>query len=328
MPVYNAGRYLDAAVESILAQTLTNFRFAIFDDGSTDGSYERALAWAQRDARIVVQRGAVRSGVTAGAQSAAAMAETEFVARMDADDVAYPERLAEGLAALRANPAAVLVGSLYELIDGDNRILRGAEAYRILCPTPPFAHATIMYRNRAFREAGGYRIDSEYFEDQDLYRRLAPLGEILVINRPLLGLRHAGQNFRLRHAALDMVRQIDRQYGEGTAIPPPRAKVSPLAFYSLAVLAILAAERPRSIGPMLAHSRFWPPRLYLGVAAMIAVAELSPRLARAIGRLRMVLREAVARRRLVPGAVYRWPLRQSARVPARRAADPGPAPAG
>jgi glycosyltransferase involved in cell wall biosynthesis len=308
MPVHNAGPYLDLAIESILKQTFREFRFAIYDDASSDGSYERVCAWSERDARIAMTRGSARLGPRASSQAAAELAASALVARMDADDVAHPERLELGLAALIANPAAILVGSTYELIDGDGRIVRSAESRRILGHSPPFAHASILYRRDAFNAAGGYRAGTDFFEDRDLYQRMAKQGALLVINRPLLGLRHAGQNDRLRHEPLSVVRQIDRHYHALDKPAAPHARVSPIAFYSVAVLQILSLSRPRLLAPMLIHSQVFPLHRYLGVAVLIAVAEVWPRLARSFGFAVMKLRESLARRRLTPGGVYAWPL--------------------
>jgi hypothetical protein len=317
MPVHNAGVFLDAAVESILAQTWADFEFAIYDDCSQDGSWERALAWAQRDPRIVVNRGEKRLGPVGSSNAAAAMARAPLVARMDADDLSRPDRLALQVAAFEAHPEAVLVGSTFEIIDGSGGVVREAKPGRIGGSTPPFAHPNIMYRRDAFDAVGGYREGTEYFEDLDLYLRLAPLGEMLVINSPLLQLRFAGQNARLLEEPADVLRQVSRQY-------PAMAdgKLPPMSFYSVAVLAILKPARPRLLGLMIGNVSFSRPLATFAVLAMIALAEVSPRLARALSGALASLRERNRSRRFTPGGVYPWRFpaaTQAAASEARRA---------
>jgi glycosyltransferase involved in cell wall biosynthesis len=116
MPVHNAIPYLDDAVESILAQSFGDFEFVILDDGSTDGSLDRLLHWADRDRRIRLLQGEMRSGPVESSNRVVRESRAALVARMDADDVARPERLELQMKALAARPEAVLVGSLSETI--------------------------------------------------------------------------------------------------------------------------------------------------------------------------------------------------------------------
>jgi glycosyltransferase involved in cell wall biosynthesis len=99
MTVYNAGRYLDAAIASIAAQTFRDWEFVIVDDASTDGSPEVAEAWAKRDSRIRVIRNAVNKGQTPCLNQGLREARGRWIARQDADDLSLPERLERQLAA-------------------------------------------------------------------------------------------------------------------------------------------------------------------------------------------------------------------------------------
>jgi len=110
MPVRNAMPFLDAAVESVLAQTFNDFEFVIGDDASDDGSSERLEYWANRDPRIRLARRSTASGPVGASNWVAAMARTKVLARMDADDVSLPTRLAKQVAVLAADPQTVLVG--------------------------------------------------------------------------------------------------------------------------------------------------------------------------------------------------------------------------
>jgi glycosyltransferase involved in cell wall biosynthesis len=292
MPVFNALPYLDQAIASIAAQTHSDFQLAIYDDHSNDGSYELALAWASRDPRISVVRGDRRLGPCGSSAAAAALATGQFVARMDADDIATPDRLAVQLRALLDDPTAVLVGSVFDMIDGENRLLRPAAFGQIRTTLPPIAHASILYRRAAFEAAGGYRSETDYFEDQDFYARISKIGRMLVIDRPLIKLRFAGQHARLRDDRSHVLELISRHYrpAERNSAGASGGLLEPLAFYSVGVLAVMGLERPRLLGLMIRRGNFSPPFAALAVLAFIAVAEVSPRLARGlnylIGRLR------------------------------------------
>jgi glycosyltransferase involved in cell wall biosynthesis len=286
MPVYNALPFLDAAIASILGQTLTHFRLAIYDDHSEDGSYQRALEWAQRDPRISVARGERRLGPSDSSNAAAMLATTEFAARMDADDVAMPERLALQLEIMKANPEAALVGALFEMIDGTGKVIRPAMRRHLNAATPPIAHASIFYRHAAFQSAGGYRTDTDYFEDQDLYRRLGQVGALLYIDIPLVQLRFAGQHARLRDSRTDVLERINRYYQPASCINPNMAKrLDPVAFYAVGVLAVLGLERPNLFWLMIHRTSFKRPLKALAVLAFTGLAEISPRLARWLNAL-------------------------------------------
>ena len=96
-------KYVAEAVESILNQTLGDFEFLILDDGSTDGSLEILRRYADRDPRIHLTSRA-NKGVVASLNELLDQARGEFIARMDADDVAMPERFQKQVDFLRATP--------------------------------------------------------------------------------------------------------------------------------------------------------------------------------------------------------------------------------
>lgn len=294
MPVHNALPYLDAAILSILDQTLTEFRFEIFDDHSDDGSYERALEWAERDRRIAVTRSAKRLGPCGSSDAAARLARGEFAARMDADDIAAPERLALQLEVMRTNPNAVLVGSVFDMIDGTGATIRAATPGQANGNSPPIAHASIFYRCAAFEAAGGYRGDTDYFEDQDLYRRMATQGDIAVINQPLIGLRFAGQHARLKDDRLEVIERLNRHYSKSFTGPTPASgrNIAPLALYSVAVLAALGLERPALLGLAARRIRLDRPLQAFAIMGFLALAEVSPRLGRICNQLFTRLRQA------------------------------------
>jgi len=277
MPVYNALPYLHEAIASTLAQSFRDFHLAIYDDHSTDGSYEAALEWAERDDRISVTRGGQRLGPSGSSNAAAALARTDLVARMDADDIMVPERLETQLAALERFPGAVMIGSTSDMIDGKGRLIWKARRPRIGGGHPPIVHPSILYPPTALEGIGGYRSDSDYFEDRDLYLRIAHYGQVVVINRPLLKVRFAGQHARLHDDPEAVLLKLNRLYADGDKAGK---RLSPMPFYSIAHLAMIASKRPRIFGLMLRRASFARPHVAIPAAAIVGLAELSPWLAR------------------------------------------------
>lgn len=184
MPVYNTDRYVGQAVESLLNQTFTDFEILAVDDGSTDKSLVVLEQRAARDSRIrIFSR--PNTGIARALNDALAVARGEFIARMDADDIACPERLERQVAYLRAHPDVVCVGCMVQTIDSDGDSL----GQWIL---PYTDHDMIDAANIAGQQAiigpsmmaprsviaaiGGFRNDLEISEDLDLFLRLAETG--------------------------------------------------------------------------------------------------------------------------------------------------------
>lgn len=213
MPVRNGLPFVSTAVESILGQTIRELELIVVDDGSTDGTSEY-LDTVAADSRVRVLR-QEQAGVSAALVRGCAEARGDLIARMDADDIALPDRLERQLALLRARPAVALVGGAYVVIDRAER--RGAtvrfptgdEALRRrLKDVNPFAHPTVVFRRQAYEEVGGYRLDE--FEDYDLWLRISERHELATIAEPVLLYRH--------HAGQASAARVERQVLTGIAI--------------------------------------------------------------------------------------------------------------
>lgn len=123
MPVYNAGEFLADAIESILKQTFTDFEFIIVDDASTDKSWSLVKAYARRDPRITAIRNPINLGVSLTANIAISKARGQFLARMDADDVSLPDRLAKQISHLEKHPEVIAVGGQCFVIDEQDYLM-------------------------------------------------------------------------------------------------------------------------------------------------------------------------------------------------------------
>jgi cellulose synthase/poly-beta-1,6-N-acetylglucosamine synthase-like glycosyltransferase len=200
MPVFNAEKFLRAAIDSILGQTWSDFEFVIIDDGSTDGTGEILRKYEQEDPRVRLVF-CEHVGVTNALNEGLAVSRGEYVARMDADDVSMPERFAVQVDYLDEHPEVVAVGSAIETMDTEGAALgfsRWAETHEeidrlLLRGQGGLAHPSAMIRLEALKAIGGYRPEFRYAQDKDLWLRLAEHGRLANLPLPLLRYReHAG----------------------------------------------------------------------------------------------------------------------------------------
>jgi glycosyltransferase involved in cell wall biosynthesis len=185
IPVHNAAATLEAALVSIAAQTVANVRILVVDDGSTDETPALLAAWTTRDPRVQVLR-KNNGGIVAALNHGLAQCTAEFVARFDADDIAYPHRLGVQLAFLRAHSDHVAVGCDVDHIDERGAPISGlprpgspadADPHWLPAREPYLIHPFVMMRRAAVVEVGGYR-PSPNSEDSDLYWRLQERGRL------------------------------------------------------------------------------------------------------------------------------------------------------
>lgn len=236
MPVYNAARYVADAVESILGQTFADFEFLIVDDGSTDRSRSILERYAAHDGRIRLTS-RPNTGYTVVLNELLGLARGELVARMDADDVALPERLARQVDYLRAHPDVVCLGTAVHFIDEAGRFLRDghpgmdheAIQERALAGDCPLNHPSVMMRRVAVEAVGGYRAEFEPAEDLDLWLRLVEVGRLVNLPDVLMKYRqHVGsfseqyQRLQLERSAAAVLEACRRR-----GIPPRDVAVSP-----------------------------------------------------------------------------------------------------
>src|SRR5688572_53842 len=121
MPVYNAERFLSEAIDSILQQSLTDFEFLIIDDGSTDCS--REIINAYKDDRIRLVQNESNLAITASLNKGIHLARASLIARMDADDISYPERLQKQYNYLSNHPDCALLSTSARVITEDKQTI-------------------------------------------------------------------------------------------------------------------------------------------------------------------------------------------------------------
>lgn len=197
IPAYNAASYLAEAISSILTQSYNDFELLIMDDGSTDSTFEIAQRAAALDPRVIAAQGGHR-GIVHTMNACVRMVRGELVARMDADDISSPHRLARqveyldrhsecciaGTQALRVDPEGAPISlwrvpELHEAIDARHMAGRPGG----------IVNPSVMMRRSALERVGGYRLGFEPAEDYDLFLRIAEIGRMANLPDVLLQYR-------------------------------------------------------------------------------------------------------------------------------------------
>lgn len=200
MSVFNGQAYLAEAVESILNQTFRDFTFIIIDDGSTDKTAETLAHYAKLDPRIRIISHA-NKGRAVSLNIGIEAAKSEYIARMDADDVALPERFQREFDFLESHPNVGILGGAVEVVSANGRPLRritpetGDAEIRSTMPTGnPMWHPTILMRRQHVIAAGGYRKQFLDTDDYDLWLRMIERCQIANLEDCVLRYRiHANQ---------------------------------------------------------------------------------------------------------------------------------------
>ena len=190
MAVRDGAPWVAEAVRSVLAQTLADLELIVVDDGSTDAT-PHVLA-EMRDPRLLVERHAPE-GLARALNRALAAARAPLVARLNADDVALPERLARQAAFLAARPEVGVLGSAAREVNGDGREVRvvrppvdDAALRRALIRRNPMVHSTVTMRRALLERVGGYDPGFAVAQDYDLWIRLAGVTRLANLPDPLV----------------------------------------------------------------------------------------------------------------------------------------------
>lgn len=176
MPVYNGERYLDEAIKSILTQTFTDFEFLIIDDNSTDRTHDIIKSYS--DSRIRLTKNDQKIGLVESLNKGILLANGEYVARMDADDISTQNRLEKQVKFLDNHPEVGICGSWIKTYgEGINRVIRypitdGGIRCKLFFFNP-FAHPSVIMRKNVLLELFEiYCNDQCYGEDYEMWTRL------------------------------------------------------------------------------------------------------------------------------------------------------------
>lgn len=194
MPVYNGERFLKEAIESILTQTYTDFEFIIINDGSTDKSEEIIKSFPDPRIKLISQ---TNKGIIGALNAGLKIAQGDYIARMDADDISEPMRLQEQLAFMQSNPSIVLCGTWAKTINENGAII-GSYNYPPVTHTNirkaiirhnPFIHPSVMFTQKVIEKVGLYNLNYKHAEDYELWTRIVARFKTANIPKHLLRYR-------------------------------------------------------------------------------------------------------------------------------------------
>lgn len=199
MSVFNCERWLSESIQSVLEQTFTDFEFIIVNDGSRDGSLEIINQFADQDSRIRFFD-KPNTGLADSLNYGIERATGDWIARIDADDICEPQRLAKQIELARVEKDLVLIGTGLKLIDQyglDGKAYEYPAQHKKLSKRLAnggsfFAHSSAMFRTKLARECGGYRVRFRRSQDHDLWLRLSERGFLGCVKEPLVFIRKHG----------------------------------------------------------------------------------------------------------------------------------------
>jgi glycosyltransferase involved in cell wall biosynthesis len=178
MAVYNAAPTIRASIESIQAQSFSDWEMFVVDDGSTDGTSELLLDIQTRDDRVRVFRQDKNHGLASALNAAIQRSNSPLIARMDGDDWAFPERFELQVRFLTEHPNVDVLGTAAETISRANEpgpVLRYPERHeqlvRSIFKRNPFIHPSVVFRREFITRMGGYSVELRRAQDYDLWLR-------------------------------------------------------------------------------------------------------------------------------------------------------------
>ncbi|TYQ31534.1 glycosyltransferase [Pseudanabaena sp. UWO310] len=192
IPILNGMPYLPETLASIEAQTYKDWEVLVWDNGSTDGTLEELDKWIPSRLPGKVFTGEPY-GVGGSLKRLVEECNTEFCARIDADDVNFPDRLEKQIAFLKENPEVAFVGSQQQYIDDKNNFQEydylipesHDDIVHIMLSSNCICHPSVLFRKSAVLEVGNYR-DLKNVEDYDLWLRLASHFKLANLNQKLI----------------------------------------------------------------------------------------------------------------------------------------------
>ena len=191
MSVYNGEKYLHEAINSILNQTFEDYEFLIINDGSNDNTEE--ILQSYDDQRIRIVNNGKNIGLTKSLNKGLKIARGQYVARMDADDVSYPERLEMQYKHVNNDKNLAICASYHEEIDETGNLietikpnLEPEQLYYFLTFSNRFLHSSVLMRKDIISKVGGYDESIKRTQDYDLWYRVSRVAKINVIDKVLV----------------------------------------------------------------------------------------------------------------------------------------------
>jgi len=250
--VLNGEPYLCEMLESLEGQTFRNFTVLLWDNGSSDATVEKARKWIP--SRLP---GRVVSDIPLPLHECLARmveeSETEFCARMDADDICYPTRFERQLEEFNSNPSLLVLGTQAEFIDPEGNATGEGSRFPLeycdilsgMLVENQLLHPTVMFRKKAILDAGNYAFEKPC-EDYDLWLRVAALGAICNLADTLLSYRQHDKSILAKARELQQLEEpnllcMDRHSEKMFGISPKIYRELRLKVHFLSVLLLIPA---------------------------------------------------------------------------------------
>ena len=194
LPAYNAGRYIAEAIKSVLEQSLTDFELLIVNDGSTDDTAKIISSF--KDPRIVMIS-QENQGISAALNAGLLRARAPLVARFDADDICYPDRLKIQYDFITAYPEYSIIGSAADYVDADGHYIfthypvahLNEEIQQLKYSVCPFIHSSVMYKKDLITGNGGYNEHAYTYEDHFLWVNILKNEKACNLSKALIKVR-------------------------------------------------------------------------------------------------------------------------------------------
>jgi len=214
MSVHNGAIYLRQAIESILKQSYEDFEFIIIDDASTDTTPE--IIGSYRDRRIRVVRNDGKMGLTKSLNRGLDLADGEYIARMDADDISLPERLQRQILFLDSHPAVGVLGTTFKTLE-NGRLKNPYNVWPVMSDvikwslffTSPLAHPSVVMRKDLIRQVGKYDSCRIHAQDYDLWCRLADITEFANLEETLIYIRTHDEQATRRYSETQVMSAVN-----------------------------------------------------------------------------------------------------------------------
>jgi glycosyltransferase involved in cell wall biosynthesis len=197
MSVYNEKLYLRESIESILAQTFADFEFIIIDDGSNDCTWQILIEYANRDTRVKLVKNNNNIGLTKSLNKGLKLAQGEYIARIDGNDISLPERLEIEVEHLHDHNNIGLLGTAYYLMNSKGQFTdihyppqTDTEIRWRMLFDNAFCNSTIIFRRKLLDFTDGFYDETiVYAQDYDLWFRLLKHTRATNLSIPLVGYR-------------------------------------------------------------------------------------------------------------------------------------------
>lgn len=214
---FNRANFIHQAIDSVLAQTFSDWELIIIDDASSDNTKELVELYLLKDKRIKYFRQDSHTGIAPARNLALKLSIGKYVAVLDSDDIwTDKNKLQKQIEFLDNNFDFCLVGCGVEVVNEKGEPLykycnpeKDEEIRKNILITNPFAHSSAVYRKNIIEHIGGYNETLKIGEDYDLWLRIGKVGKMANLNQVYVSYRKHGENISILDRSVALQNNID-----------------------------------------------------------------------------------------------------------------------